>query len=260
MWKNINFERCLSYVRGNIVPASELEGKSGSHTYPAKSKAPEPKILPEAKPSITICRMCGAGGRTVASQLVDFLQARTLARRQWTVFDNNLIEKVLEDHHLSRRIAEYLPENRKSFFTETIEKMRGLHPPTTVMVKQTVETILALAANGYVIVVGRASNVITEKLDNVFHVRLVGSLEKRIARVEEVYEMGRTDAREYIKAQDTAKRDYMKAYFDRDIDDPLLYHLTINTDEISYEKAAWLIGEAVVFASNRWPAQAAEAA
>lgn len=254
MWKNINIERCLSYIRGHVVPTTAVDHKPGSQTYPAQSKVPEPKILPEAKPSITICRMCGAGGRTVASQLVDLLQARTLARRQWTVFDNNLIEKVLEDHHLSRRIAEYLPENRKSFFTETIEKIRGLHPPTTVIVKQTVETILALATNGYVIVVGRASNVITEKLENVFHVRLVGSLKKRIARVEEVYGMGQTDAREYIKAQDTAKRLYLKTYFDRDIDDPLLYHMTINTDEIPYENAARLIGEAVIAASNLQPA------
>jgi cytidylate kinase len=86
-------------------------------------------------------------------------------------------------------------------------------------------------------------------------VRLVGSLENRIARVEEVYEMGRTDAREFIKSQDAARRYYMKEYFDREIDDPLLYHMVINTDEISYENAVRLIGDAVITASNRRQAQ-----
>jgi len=194
--------------------------------------------------------MCGAGGKTVASELANFLQSHTLAKRQWTIFDKELIEKVLEDHHLSRQIAEYFPEGHKSFFAETIEKMRGLHPPTPTMVKQSAETIWNLAASGHVILVGRAASAITEKLENVYHVRLVGSLQKRIARVEDVYELGRADARKFIKSQDAAKRHYMKRYFGRDIDDPLLYNMIINTDQISYEKAAWLIGHAVIIASH----------
>lgn len=250
MWENISFEKCLSYIRSNVATAAYIDSKVGSKAFLRGSDAIVGTIDPAAKPSITISRMCGAGGRTVASQLVDHLQSHTSAARQWTIFDKNLIEKVLEDHRLSRRIAEYFPEGHKPFFTETIEKMRGLHPPTATIVKQTAETIWTLAVSGYVILVGRAANVITEKLDNVYHVRLVGSLEKRIARVEEVYEMGRADARKFIKSQDAAKWHYMKEYFGRDIDDPLLYHMIINTDEISYETAARLIGDAVIIASK----------
>jgi cytidylate kinase len=222
MWKNISFEQCLSHIN--------RQAKSGS----------------TANPSITISRMCGAGGRTVASKLVEYLQPHTPAGRSWTIFDKKLIEQVLADHHLSKRLVEFLPEDHKSLVAELIENLRGLHPPTSTIVEQTVETIWNLAAAGQVILVGRAANVITEKLDNVYHVRLVGSLENRIARVEEVYELGRNDAREFILAQDAAKRRYMKEYFGREIDDPTLYHLIINTDKISYEQAARLIGEAVV--------------
>jgi len=38
----------------------------------------------------------------------------------------------------------------------------------------------------------------------------------------------------------------MKGYFDREIDDPMLYHMVINADKISCEHAARLIGDAVV--------------
>ena len=38
-------------------------------------------------------------------------------------------------------------------------------------------------------------------------------------------------------------------YFRTDLDDPLLYHLTINTDLIPCEQAAHMIGDAVV---GRW--------
>jgi cytidylate kinase len=256
MWKNINYENCVSYIGRHAASEAYARSKSASETHPGSCPDSEDKIQPSARPSVTISRMCGSGGKTMASELAKYLQSHTSFEHHWTIFDKNLIEKVLEEHHLSRRIAEFVPEGHKSLLAETIEKWRGLHPPTATIVKQTAETIWNLAASGYVILVGRASNVITEKLDNVFHVRLVASLENRIARVEEVYEMGRADAREYIRSQDADKRRYMKQYFDRDIDEPLLYHTIINTDYISYENAARLIGDAVITASNRRPAQA----
>lgn len=248
MWKNINFENCLSYI--NASARTEVYGQSHAASSPNAHGLPDlpvsEKIHPSAKPAITISRMCGAGGRSVASELMDYLQLHTPPGHSWTIFDKNLIERVLEDHHLSKRIAEFLPEDHKSIFAEMIEKMRGLHPPISTLVNQTVETIWNLAEGGHVILVGRAGNVITEKLKNAFHVRLVGSLEKRIARVEEVYEMSRTEARNYIQSQDAAKRHYMREYFGRDIDDPLQYHLLINTDKMSYGTAARLIGDTVI--------------
>ena len=259
MWKNINFENVLSYINSYAASETYEKSKGASDAHTRGCSVSEGKIHPSARPAVTISRMCGSGGRTVASELAEYLQSHTSSEHHWTIFDKNLIEKVLEDHHLSKRIAEFFPEGHKFLFAETIEKLRGLHPPTATIVKQTAETIWNLAASGYVILVGRAANAITEKLANVFHVRLVGSLENRIARVEEVYELGRSDAREFIKSQDAAKRQYMKEYFDRDIDDPLLYHMIINTDDISYENAARLIGEAVITASNRPPPENATA-
>lgn len=226
MWNNINPERCFSYINCHL--------------------ALEAKRAPPVKPAITISRVCGAGGRTVASKLVEYLKDYTPSSYQWTVFDQKLIEKVLEDHNLSKRLSEFLPEDHKSLLTDTLEELLGLHPPTETIVKHTAETIWNLAEMGYVILVGRGANVITQKLETVFHVRLVGSLEKRIKRVQEVYELSRLDAREFIRRQEDGKRRYLKQHFGKDIDDPLLYHLIINTDRISYEDAARFIANTVI--------------
>ena len=182
--------------------------------------------------------ICGSGGRTVASKLAEWLQPHAPYGCHWTIFDQNLIKKVLEDHWESVRLAEFLPESSKSRVAEMIEKLRGKKLPAAKFVEQTVETIWQLAEGGHVILVGRGANVITAKLPNVFHVRLVGSLENRIARVEEVYDFDRHAALAYIKSQDDAKRLYLKEYFGRDIEDPELYHLIVNTDRISYGDAA----------------------
>jgi hypothetical protein len=39
---------------------------------------------------------------------------------------------------------------------------------------------------------------------------------------------------------------YVKSYFNKDINDPLLYHMIINTNQIPYKKAARMIGLAVL--------------
>jgi cytidylate kinase len=224
MWNNINLEKCLSHIDKQV--GSSLGSPSA------------------AGPAITISRMCGAGGRTVASKLLDRLQPLAPPGCQWTVFDKNLIEKVLEDHLQSARLAEFVPETSKSWVVGLINKIRGGPISNTKIVEQTVETIWKLAADGHVMIVGRGGNVITARMKNVFHLRLVGSLERRITRVEEVYEMDRRTAANYVKTQDAAKKLYLKEYFGRDIDDSELYHLVINTDRIPYDETARLIFDA----------------
>lgn len=223
MWKNINLEQCLSHIQHGLKVGDQATQETG--------------------PAITISRMCGAGGRTVASKLVDYLQPHAPLGRQWTIFDKKLIEKVLDDHLISARLADYLPESGQSMFKDLMTRLRGHRPLASRLVEDTVETVWKLAADGYVILVGRGGNVITAGMKNVFHVRLVGSFERRVERVQEVYEMSRPAAMAYVKAQDAAKRLYLKGYFGRDINDPELYHLIVNTDRIAYEKAASLIAE-----------------
>jgi len=227
MWKNINLEQCLSHI--NRQPDDRLNNSA------------------KDRPAVTISRMCGSGGRTVASKLAEYLQPLAPYGGHWTVFDRELIKKVLEDHSLSTRLAEYLPESNKPLLAEMKAKLLGKANATaTQIVEHSVETIWRLAESGYVILVGRGANVITARRKSVFHVRLVGSLEKRIRRVEEVYDFDRHVATEYIRAQDAAKKLYLKEYFGQDIDNPELYHLIVNTDRIAYNEAARLISDSII--------------
>jgi cytidylate kinase len=229
MLKNINYEKCLSFIKCQFRPV----GQGGTSGEPIR-------------PAITISRLAGTGGYRVASKLAQYLQNHAPGPCEWTVFDRNLIEKVLEDHHLHRRIADFMAENHRSVIMDSLEEYLGLHPSSWTLVKKTAETILRLAQMGYVVIVGRGGNVITGKLPNVFHVRLVGSLEKRIGRAQEDYNLDREAALEFVKKEDRGRRCYLRENFDKDIDDPLLYHLIINTDLIDCDDAACLIGDEVI--------------
>ncbi|HWV98131.1 MAG TPA: cytidylate kinase-like family protein [Candidatus Acidoferrum sp.] len=196
--------------------------------------------------AITISRQSGSGGHAVAARLAELLQTKTPPdERPWTVFDRNLVERVLEDHHLSSRLARFMPEDRIGEVSDTIDELFGLHPPSWTLVRKSADTILHLAELGNVILIGRAANVITRKLDDVFHVRLVGSLEKRVKYMQEFEHLDYKSALELVDREDLGRRRYLKKYFDKEIDDPLLYHMVINTDLVPYEEAAHLIADAV---------------
>jgi hypothetical protein len=199
-----------------------------------------------ARPAVTISRQTGCGALAVAEALAGCLQARTpKTESPWTVFDRNLVEKVLEDHNLPHRLARFMPENSLSEIQDTIDELFGLHPRSWLLVRQTAETILRLANVGNVILIGRGANIITARLSHVFHVRLVASLEKRVKRIEQCEQLGPKAALQFIRQADRGRRAYLRKYYGQDSDDPLLYHLVINTDLVPCEKAARIIADAV---------------
>jgi|DewCreStandDraft_4_1066084.scaffolds.fasta_scaffold75452_1 cytidylate kinase len=225
-------DRCLAFINCQISPP-----KSPTVGYRNG----------ESRRAVTLSRQAGSGAHAIAEKLAEFLQANAPNPAcPWTVFDRNLVEKVLEDHKLPAHLAKFMPEDRISEIADTMDELFGLHPSSWTLVHKTAETILQLAELGNVILIGRGANVITSNLDYVFHVRLVAPLEKRIRHVQELRQVSAREAAALIEKEDLGRRRFLKKYFNKDIDDPLLYHLTINTGLFSYEDAARLIGQAVL--------------
>jgi cytidylate kinase len=197
--------------------------------------------------AVTISRQTGSGAHAVGEELAEYLQAHSPKNTPpWTLFDRNLVEKVLQDHNLPERMARFLAEDRISELQDTMDELFGLHPPSWTLVRQTTETILKLVELGRVIIIGRGGGIITRNLDYVFHVRLVGSLERRLEHVQEHYKMEKKAAEEFIQQEDRGRRRYLRKYFALEIDDPLLYHAVINTDLVPYRLAARMIGDALL--------------
>jgi cytidylate kinase-like protein len=231
-----NVEKCLAFINCQLKPADQhLDG------HPHVTRA-----------AVTISRQAGCGALEVAEKLAAYLQPHTQRDAPaWTVFDRNLVEKVLEDHNLPQRIGKFMPENWISEIEDTIDELFGLHPPAWILVRQTAETILRLARLGNVILIGRAANIITAKLEHVFHVRLVAPLEKRILQIQKTDRLDRAGAIELIHREDRGRKRYLKRYYKKDVGDPLLYDLTINTGMVRFDEAARIIGDAVIQRMSR---------
>jgi hypothetical protein len=231
MNENADFGRYLAFINCQL--------KSNTDPLPVNAK-------PRWR-AITISREVGTGSHFIAELVARHLQANGPAEAaSWMVFDRNLIEKVLEDHHLPARLARYMPEDRISGIQDTLDELFGLHPPTWTLVEKTSDTILRLAELGNVIILGRGANIITSRLNYMFHVRLVGDKAARIEYVQADRSMDKKTATQIVEQEDQGRRRYIKRYFHCDIDDPTRYHLVINTPQVGHITAAAMIGQSVL--------------
>jgi cytidylate kinase len=197
-----------------------------------------PEAGPQPAGFVTISRETGAGGVAVAERLATELNAgRTGGGVPWTVFDRELVEIVRRDHSLPEKLSGYLTEDAFPEMKAIIDDLFGFEESVSSIVRKTSRTILRLARLGNAILVGRGANIVTRELEGGHHVRLVAPMPQRIAEVMKAEGLDRRQAEKSVKKQDTAKHDYVEDNFSRDVGDPLLYDLVINTGHGSLGRA-----------------------
>ena len=210
-----------------------------------QSQAAFPEKAREPQLAITISREVGAGGRTIAELVGQRLAAteKTPASSTWAVFDANLAKQVLEDHKLPPNLERFMAEDARLPVEAIVEEVLRLHPSGWTLAQHTTKTILRLAGLGHAILVGRGASVITARLPNVFHVRLVAPLATRIRHTAEYYRLNEAEAAKFVREKDKARRRYVRSYFNAEIDDPTLYDVTLNTGRFGFARAAEVIAQ-----------------
>jgi cytidylate kinase len=201
----------------------------------------------ENKPYVTISRQSGAYGTTIAEMLAEYLSKRERRRDAvWAIFDKELIKKVIEDNKFPGKYEQYFNEYAMPAIQDIMEDLLRVHPPHETLVRKMSETILKLSSIGYVIILGSGGNIITKKVPNGIHVRLICSLEKRISHMKEYLGISEKETRDYVIKEDRSRDDYIKKYFHKNIDDASLYDVVINMDTVPLDDAVRIIGEMVL--------------
>ncbi len=209
--------------------------------------------------TITLSRQLGSGGDQIAARVSELLNYR--------LFDKNMILQVAADVGLSENeIVDFSEDSHtaRNFFerlfggSRTVARSRvwveapggerqaqdvRLDDQSSVAITQA--SVQAAFRRGNVIIIGRGGQAILRGRKDVLHVRIVAPIQQRVARLVDEQFTSYDSAAQMIKAHDRASQDYLKHYYDIDWDDPLLYHLVINTGLCSVEMAAHWIQFAV---------------
>jgi len=212
-----------------------------------------------AMTTLTISRQLGSGGDAIAARVSELLN--------YQLFDKNMILQVAaevglseseivdfsEDSHVARNFFERLfggprTVSRSRVWVEApsgTRKTRDIRLDDQSSVAITQASVQAAFRRGNVVIVGRGGQAILHGRKDVLHVRIVAPLEMRISRLVDAQVNTYDNAVQMVKQHDRASQDYLKHYYDIDWDDPLLYHLIINTGQCSVEMAAQWIQYAV---------------
>lgn len=197
---------------------------------------------------VTIARLTGSGGDIIASKVAKGLG--------YDLVDNALISKVAEQAGVSMEHVKSLDEKYQSravewlinFITPSIEKImmekdHQLNPEGYITYVR--QIISGLADKGNMVIVGRGGQFILRERGNAFHVRLIADMDTRIFWLKQYYAISDAEAAERIRRSDTMRRNFIDRHFQSNWDDPLAYHMTLNTSRFDIDEASGIIIDGV---------------
>ncbi len=200
---------------------------------------------------ITISRQYGAGGSLVAQRVADLLS--------WRVVDNELVERVAAEAGLApedvarreERVPGFVQRLAQALVAGTPEAgpgpaiavpVTGLAEPDLVRITERV--VAQVAAEGRVVMVGRAAAAVLATEREAIHVRVVASRDSRIRTAAKRLAVSEEEASRITDETDKNRARYHKEYYKREWADPVSYDMTLNTETLGLDGAARVIADA----------------
>jgi len=205
----------------------ELEKKRREKEQKAQAK----ELLP--RPVITVSRERGSRGSYLAKLLAQELNYQLIHRE--------IINFIARDSGVRHRLIESLDERIRSEIELWMEGLLGgKYLGERDYFLYLMRSVLAIAHHGESVIVGRGANYILG-LKKGFHIRVVAPLEKRIENLIKYEHLNAKEAKKEIKLKDKERKDFIRTFFGKDIDDPASYDLILNSANFQMGDALDLI-------------------
>jgi len=194
---------------------------------------------------VTLAALYGAGGSVIGPRVAERLGVQFLDRAIPSAVAKRagVPEEAVDDvderpRSLWERIAGALgragPPSGASSQVERLDlEYRKLHGE--------IEEFLADASRSGGVVLGRGGAVVLGSVPGALHVYLGGSREGRIDRLMRLHGIDHATAARRVKANDRARRDYVRSIYGIEGDNPTLYHLMIDAISLGVDVCVDLI-------------------
>jgi cytidylate kinase len=197
---------------------------------------------------VTVSREFGAGGSELASRLGE--------RLSWPVLDDEVACRCAQRLQIDTAAVERMREHSPTLLARITAALLVAPPEapgidTTHLMRidaiaeAAFESITEAAERLPVIFVGFGTQCIFADRADALHVRLVAPMETRVERLRARFGWDAATAATKARRMDEDRRRYVQRYFHRDVHDPLLYDLQINTGRTTIDEAAALIAQLV---------------
>lgn len=199
-------------------------------------------------PGITISSAYGAGGGLVAPRVAE--------RLGFAQLDRAISARVAHDLQCSLEEAE--EGERKLSFADRF--FRNLAPLADTITggaaiaaadgaaaeefRADADRIMHEALDRGAVILGRGGAAAMQDRADVLRVRLYGTAEERLKAAEKFGEVSTDAAERSLHEVDAARAKYVQHLYGRDIDDPSLYHLQLNTPLLELDQCVNMVVDA----------------
>ena len=201
---------------------------------------------------ITISREVGSGGRTIGRKLAEKLGIR--------FSDKELIDALHAKLNLSPNSIEELKGKKKRWLDDLIQMVAPV-PTSGLLVdgdsdyiaeynsslstndvfEAEKEILNGIADEGSCVIAGRSAFFVLKDRPNKVDILITASRENRIARIMSKQGLSREKAQEVIEKVDNARDNYVLRYTGQSRYDARNYHIVLNMDYITEDKAVDII-------------------
>ena len=189
-------------------------------------------------PFVTISRQTGAGGHTLATELVKQInEAGGEEGGGWAIFDKAMCESIVDDPRLGAMLNDLLDEHYRSSVQEFVYMLVG-GAGQDLGYRKLAEVQRQVAKLGKVVFVGRGASRVTRDLSLGVHVRLVAPMDTRQKRMAALLGVDESAALKEIERGDRERERLIRNHFATDSTDPENYDVTFNTSRLSFEQVA----------------------
>lgn len=195
---------------------------------------------------ITISRQFAAGGSEVARRVAEELE--------WSVVDDAFVEEIARRTGYSREEIIGLEERAPSFMERLTQSValsapenlittpELIEPPEVVRLAHvTREIVQELGRRDRIVLVGRAAAAVLESDRDAIHARLVAAASYRVRQAVERLGHTESEALAHLEETDRNRERYHQEFYDRDWNDPVHYHMVLNTEWLGTDGAVGLI-------------------
>lgn len=218
-----------------LVPP-EIIGEPPHHGYRGERS---PSVIPPGIPaaiSIAISREAGARGSTIGH--------RAAQKLGWQVYNQELLEYIAHEGAFRQNVVDNLSPEAAAWAEERLQKLlreQNLSQHPSIM--DLARIILALGAQGEVVIVGRGAGCILPP-SSTLHVRIVAPLTDRIAYMSQWLRLTEKEAAEEVRLRDSRRAEFIPTHFHRQPGDIYQYDLILNSSLLGEDLAAEMIAQA----------------
>lgn len=196
----------------------------------------------ETFPTITISREFGCEGFPLANAIIRKLSRPNL---EWELYSRDLISSITDETDLLAELYDKEEEKNRNKIVQDLQELLNVAPSDFTRYKNLAQNVRLIGEQGRAVIVGSGASILAQKEKNFFNVRITGSFDFRVSRMEQELGVSRYEAEKNVSEQSSKRIEFTQKFSRQEVSDPALYHIVFRNDHFDAEQMSDLIIEAM---------------